>query len=245
MKLLTLVLIFTMSVAAFANDIQLRDYNYTVSDIAQRGLTKERIFQGLNRDFLKLGSSICSNRALIWAYDMQRQYRIGTAKIFLFYTEKTGEASDKTWWYHVAPLVNEGGELWVVDGGFPRFVRQPMLPMDWLNKFVGSNNCKEIRTGEEDLIERMFKKQTFPENTRYGNYDCYYHIAAAPLWTPSTVAQHLLQRDRSGNPINFYRQQILTGELMQACVEASTTPIGGIFSKPKKKCREYLGIWED
>ena len=92
MKLLTLVLIFTMSVAAFANDIQLRDYNYTVSDIAQRGLTKERIFQGLNRDFLKLGSSICSNRALIWAYDMQRQYRIGTAKIFLFYTEKTGES---------------------------------------------------------------------------------------------------------------------------------------------------------
>ena len=241
--LLHLTLIFSFS--AVAQDLRLRDYNYTVSDIAQRGLTKERIYQNLNRTFVKLGSSICSNRALIWAYDMERQYRIGTAKIFLFYTEKTGEASDKTWWYHVAPLVNENGTLWVVDGGFPRFVRQPLLPNAWLQKFAGSTNCKEITANETDLVDRMFRKQTFPEQTRYGQHDCYYHIAAAPMWTPSTVAQHLTQRDSEGNAINFYRERIQTGELMQACVEASTTPIGGFLSKPKKKCREYLGIWSE
>lgn len=244
MKLLLLLSLLISSVG-FAQDLRLRDYNYTVSDIAQRGLTKEHIYANLNRTFLKLGSSICSNRALIWAYDMERQYRINTAKIFLFYTEKTGEASDKTWWYHVAPLVNENGTLWVVDGGFPRFVRTPLLPNDWLKKFAGSTKCKEIVGGEDDLIERMFRKQTFPEVTRYGQYDCYYHIASAPLWTPSTVAQHLLQRDRNGAPINFYRERILSGELMQACVEASTTPIGGIFGGGKKKCREYLGIWSE
>lgn len=241
---LKFLLLTALSFAAHAGDLRLRDYNYTVSDIAQRGLSKEQIYQNLNRTFLKLGSSICSNRALIWAHDMERQYRIGTAKIFLFYTEKTGEASDKTWWYHVAPVVNENGTLWVVDGGFPRFVRQPLLPDAWLKKFAGSTNCKEIVAGETDLIDRMYRKQTFPEVTRYGQYDCYYHIAAAPLWTPSTVAQHLLQQDSNGTPINFYRDRIQTGELMQACVEATTTPIGGLFSNPKKKCREYLGIWE-
>lgn len=242
MKLL-LLLTTLISFSGLAQDLGLRDYNYTVTDIARRGITKERIYQGLNRDFLKLGSSICSNRALIWAHDIQRQYGVQSAKIFLFYTEKTGEASDKTWWYHVAPMVNENGTLWVVDGGFPRFVRQPLLPNDWLKKFAGSTNCKEITAADDDLIDRMFRKQTFPENTRHGTYDCYYHIAAAPLWTPSTVAQHLTQRDRNGNPINFYRDRIQTGELMQACVEASSTPLGGLFSNNKKKCREYLGIW--
>lgn len=227
---------------AFAQDIHLADYNYTVSDIARRGLTKERIFEGMDRRFIKIGSSICSNRALVWAHNMKRQYNIDSAKIFLFYTEKTGEASDKTWWYHVAPMVNENGSLWVVDAGFPRFVRRPLTKEDWLKKFVSSNNCKEITSADEDLIEKMFSKRRFPSTTGHGVYDCYYRVVAAPYWTPSSVAQNALGRNRDGEPVNFVRDSINNGELMQACMEASTTSLGGVFSRPERKCREYLGI---
>jgi len=245
MKALLFGLLTFASTTSFAQDIYLNEYNYTVPDIARRGLTKERIFTGMEREFIKLGSSICSNRALLWANDFKRQYGINSAKLFLFYSEKTGEAGDKVWWYHVTPLVNENGQLWALDAGFPRFVRTPLLPQEWLHKFAGSRACKEIKQGEDDLIALMFTQRRFPSRTRYGTHDCYYRITSDPYWTPGTVAQNLLQRNSRGESINFYRDAIQTGELMQACVEASTTPVGGFLSRPRKKCREYLGLTEE
>lgn len=242
MKLLFLALSL-ISFNVFAQDLYLQDYNYTVTDIARRGITKEQIFQGLNRTFIKLNSSICSNRALIWAYDMQRQYRINTAKIFLFYTEKTGEASDKEWWYHVSPLVNENGQLWTVDGGFPGFVKSPLTIPQWFQKFVGGTNCYEIKDTDTDLISHMYTQTQMPTYTPRGGYDCYYRIVSAPYWTPGIVAQNMTGRDRNGNPVDIRREQILSGELMQACAEATTSAIGGFFGGGnKKKCAEYFGF---
>lgn len=227
---------------SFAQDISLNDYNYTVTDVARRGLTKETIFQGMDRSFIKLGSSICSNRALIWAHNMEREYHINTAKLFLFYTEKIGEAGDKRWWYHVTPMVNENGELWTVDAGFPHFVNRPMSIPDWLHKFAGSSNCKELQIGDDDLIENAFAMHQFPNVSRHGNFDCYYRITSAPYWTPSTVAQQMLGRNSRGVPGSYERDNIKPGELLQACMEASTTPIGGFFNNPRKKCLQYLGL---
>lgn len=242
MKLSIALIAITFALPALARDILLRDYNYNVTDISTRGLTKERLFEQMERSFLKLNSSICSNRALVWAFNFERYFSINTAKLFLFYTDKTGEAGDKTWWYHVTPLVNENGELWALDAGFPSFVRTPLTPNAWLTKFAGSANCKEILPGEDDLIEKMFSKRRFPSVTRYGTYDCYYRITSAPYWTPSTVAQELLGRNRSGVPGQYTRDRILPDEVLQSCIEASTTPIGGFLSRPGKKCREYLGF---
>lgn len=242
MKLVTLALFTILSSSAFAQDIYLNDYNYTVPDIARLGLTKERIFTSMERKFIKLGSSICSNRALIWAHNMKREQGVDSAKMFLFYSEKTGEAGDKVWWYHVTPLVNENGTLWALDAGFPSFVRKPLLPQEWLQKFAGSTNCKELKKGDDDLIEKMFTKRRFPSTTRHGTYDCYYRITSAPYWTPSTVAQNLLGVNRDGQAGNYDRSEIKESELMQACTEASTSSVGGIFSNAKKKCSEYLGI---
>ena len=64
MKHLFLVFCALVSSSVFAQDILLEDFNYTVPDIARRGLTKETVFKGMERNFIKLGSSICSNRAL-------------------------------------------------------------------------------------------------------------------------------------------------------------------------------------
>ena len=244
MKLSTMVFLILLGNVAFAQDIYLNDYNSTVTDIARKRISKEQVFQSMERDFIKLGSSICSNRALIWAYDMKRNFQITTAKMFLFYADTTGTAGQKVWWYHVTPLVNENGKLWALDAGFPGFVKQPLLPKDWLEKFSGSSNCKEIQNSDSDLIELIFTERRFPSVTRYGKFDCYYRITSESYWTPDTVARNLLQRDSRGQSGNYYRDTILPAELMQACVEASSTPIGGIFTNRKKKCLEYLGINE-
>lgn len=242
MKTLIGSLTLLFSTQLLAQDLYLSNYNFTVPDIARRGLTKETMFSSMERTFLKLNSSICSNRALVWAHNFKRQYGVDTAKLFLFYSDKTGEVGDKKWWYHVTPLVNERGTLYALDAGFPGFVKTPLLPEQWLQKFVGSTNCKEIRNEDEDLIALMFTQSRFPSTTRYGTYDCYYRITSGPYWTPNTVAQNLLQRDRRGRPISFYRDSIVQSELLQSCKEASTTPVGGIFSNSDKKCREYLGL---
>ena len=241
---LTAALFATLLVTGvvFAQDITLRDYNYTVTDVARRGLTKERLFQGMDRTFLKIGDSICSNRALVWAYNFERQYRIDTAKLFLFYTDKTGEAGDKTWWYHVTPLVNENGQLWALDAGFPGSVRRPLTIREWLTRFAGSTNCKELTLETDDLTELIFNKRRFPSTTRHGSYDCYYRVTSAPFWTPNTVAQNMLGRNRDGRPGTYLRDEIKEGELLQACKEASTTQLGGLFVNKEKRCREYLGL---
>ena len=242
MRKITLLFFYLLSLSASAQDLYLNDYNYTLTDVARKGLTKEQIFKSMERNFVKLGSSICSNRAHVWAWDFEREFQITSAKIFLFYSEKTGESGRKEWWYHVAPMINEAGELWVVDAGFPSTVRSPLTKEQWFQRFVSSTNCKELTNDDTDLVEYIFTQRRFPNRTRAGAFDCYYRITSAPYWVPRTVAQEILGRDSSGRSGNFERSKIQTGELMQACVEASTTPIGGIFTNRRKRCLEYLGL---
>lgn len=242
MKLVFILSVMLQLSVAFAQDLFLQDYNYTLTDVARKGLTKEQVFASMERNFVKLGSSICSNRAHVWAWDFERELQISSAKLFLFYSEKTGEAGRKEWWYHVAPMINEAGQLWVVDAGFPSFVRSPLKKEEWFQKFASSTNCKEITNEDTDLVEYIFNQRRFPNSTRYGAYDCYYRITSAPYWTPRTLAQEILGRDSNGRSGNFNRSEIQIGELMQACQEASTSPIGGIFSNRRKRCLEYLGL---
>lgn len=193
MKSMLVTLALSLTTSAFAQNLSLPDYkNYELTDIAAKGLKKEALFSKMNRDLMKLGASICSNRALVWTFDFKRFHNIDTGKIFLFYTKKTGEVGQKTWWYHVAPIINENGVIYAMDAGFPGDIRGPLAPKDWLKRFTGSTNCKEIKASETDLVERMFDGYTFPETTSYGKYDCYYKYTPAGYWTPSSVAMGLL-----------------------------------------------------
>ena len=230
------------SFASFAQEVQLKDYQWSVSDISSRGISRQNFFDKIDRKFVKIGSSICSNRALMWAWDFKRKHDIDSAKIFLFYTKTTGEVGSKTWWYHVAPMVNEKGNLWVMDPGFPAKIKGPITKEEWLKAFAGSTRCKEIKVGENELIERMFRETAFPETTVYGTYDCYYRITPGTFWTPSTVAEQLLGRDERGRPVRTERQDFIVNELYQACVEATTSKITRALGGGVKECKELLGI---
>lgn len=244
MKFFSLAILFAfISVSAFSQTY-LPDFNFSLTDVASRGQTPDSLFQLMNRKIVKAGSSICSNRALIWTYDMKRFHNIDAGKVFLFYTGKNGEVGSKKWWYHVAPVVNQNGQAWVIDGGFPGFIRKPLTISEWLMKFVNTANCKMINSKERDLFELMHKGRMYPEYTpQYGSVDCYTYIAPGPFWTPATVAKGVLQEDADGTPIRFTRDEYNVPELMEACRETAAGRLGSIFGGQGKKCKEYLGVY--
>ena len=73
MKTFLMVLALSMGSSAFAQEVTLSDFNnWKLTDIATKGYKKEALFSKMNRDLIKVGVSICSNRALVWAYDFKR-----------------------------------------------------------------------------------------------------------------------------------------------------------------------------
>lgn len=237
----TFVLLALLPFSVFSQTLTLDEFKFSVPDIASRGLKKEDLFKKMNRSLIKENASECSNRALMWGHDFKRHKNLDTAKIFLFYTAKSGHHGNMQWWFHVSPMVNENGKFWVMDAGFPSRVKSPLAVKDWLKEFTGKNSvCKEIKPGEEDLVERMFSGHSFPENTRYGKYDCYYKFAPAPYWTPEALAKHLLGRDAEGRPVNYVRDEFEESEVYTACVEAATSSLGRALGMARGKCRNYM-----
>lgn len=237
-----LALLALAPLTSFATDLTLRDWGVTIPDILNRGVTKEQLYSEMNTDFIKINSSICSNRAHVWTYDMSRFRRVEPAKIFLFYTGVSGRVGRKTWWYHVSPVVNEGGTLWTLDSGFENQIMRPLHVEEWLHEFVGSSQCREIRTTDADLISRMFYERVFPGVYNGRRESCYFMITPASYWTPESVASALLGTDANGRRGNYTRSGFDADELMQACKEAATTRIGGLFGGNKKACEKYLGF---
>lgn len=237
----TILIAFMIVISGFARaqDVSFKSFNGSMDDIAKRELTKEELFADMDRTSVKLGQSICSNRALMWLADFKRNYDIDGGKIFLFYTNKTGSTGLKTWWYHVSPMIVEKGEEWVMDAGFGS-IKKPLRPSEWVNQFIGSPVCREITANDHELIDLMFRGHTFPENYHGEKNDCYFIKVPAGYWTPSSVAMHLLGVDGQGRPVNYTRDSINKNEVYTACREAVTGPIGGVLGRGKKKCEKYL-----
>lgn len=230
-----------LSLSAFAAEVKIKDYNWDMTDVATRGLTKETLFSRMDRSFIKLKGSICSNRAHMWANDFKRDYDLDTGKIFMFFTKKEDTGLRlRTWWYHVSPVINENGQIWVMDAGFGSFIKSPLTIGDWLKKFAHTSDCKEITLDEPELVELIFREAAFPRTTQYGTYECYYKITPHPIWTPEVLARNLLGRDGSGRPVRVDRDEIDKNELYQACLEATSSKIGWALGSSKEKCKEYI-----
>lgn len=230
MKTFITAFALTFATSTFAT-VELPEFNWGVEDIAERNLTKEELFTSMDRDFINLGQSICANRAMMWLYDFKKSHDINGAKVFLFYTAKTS----KKWWYHVAPVINEKGSLFVMDAGFPGFIDSPLSVDGWLTKFTEKKTCKAIRAEDSELIEAISKGTYFPEVTESGRHDCYYILAPAGYWFP-----HSLYTQLKGLPSNI-TEELQPKDVYQACKEAVTTPIGRFLGAGKKKCKKFIG----
>ncbi len=92
----------------------LKDYDYTVSDVSFS--TAQNLYNSLDKSSMK-GNSICANRAHVWAYSMFRDANVYTGKLFIFFTNQTPSADEKTWWYHVTPYVMVNGVITLAGAG--------------------------------------------------------------------------------------------------------------------------------
>lgn len=244
MKKLFVISLLIVSSFAYAQDVKLNNFDWKVTDIKSRGLNSNKLFKELDRKFINLKSSICSNRAHMWSYELEGKYNIDTGKVFLFYTKESGvnEQSIRGWWYHVAPVVSDKGVLTVLDGGFPGFIKEPMSIYGWMQKFSRHERCKEIQPHETELIKEMFNGSLYPDVTPYGVHKCYYMVTPSPYWTPATIATEILGHDENGRPARIDRTEINTWELEYACMEATTNKLGRIFgaAAAKEKCEEFI-----
>ncbi|WP_408097818.1 protein-glutamine glutaminase family protein [Peredibacter sp. HCB2-198] len=239
MKSLALAFLFPLSV--FAQTITIEEFKYPVRDISTLKLNKEDLYKSMDLSLIKPKDSICSSRAHMWAFDFKKKFEVDSPKIFLFFTRKNNRHGEFTWWYHVAPMVNEKGKLWVMDKGFPKKFNSPLLPNAWMKKFVGENTvCREIKAGEDDLVERMFKGSSFPVETQYGSHDCYYKFTPAGYVTPESVAKNILGKDADGRPVNFNRDDFNLNEVFNACLEAHTAPWGWAVGAGQQACRNFV-----
>lgn len=225
---------------SFSMEVKLKDFDFSLNDVSQMGLNSDEIFEGMDRDFIKLKGSICSNRAHMWANDLKNDHKIDSAKIFMFYTARSEQDSRSMWWYHVAPVINERGFLWVLDAGFPHALQRPVTIPEWLESFSRSLNCKEIKRNEKDLAKLIYDVRAFPKATSYGKFDCYFIISPSSYWTPRQIAMNFLKEDEEGNRLNFERASIDPDDLFQACLEATSSKLEYVLGTHTKKCREYL-----
>lgn len=239
-NIISLFFLSALSLTSHAQTLLLKNFNYKVRDISSRGLNKEDLYLKMNRKLVRHKDSICSNRAHMWVWDFKMS-DIDSPKMFMFFTPGTGTFDGVSWWYHVTPLVNEKGKLWVMDAGYPRKVNEPLSPTAWMKRFNGETSvCKEIQANDFELIRRMYSGNAFPETTKAGRYNCYYIITPPGYWTPGQVARNLLGYDENGRATNFSRDDFEEEEVMEACIEASTTPLGWLWGTTLNRCRYFI-----
>lgn len=236
----TLALVFlSLSFSAYAQPLLIKDFNFPVPDIREQNKTRDDLFTKMNRSLVRIKDSICSNRAHVWSFEMKKKEVIAP-KIFMFFTPSTAHFDGVSWWYHVVPTVNENGTFWAMDAAYPKRFSGPVSTHEWMKSFNKGTVCKEITAKDEDLIERMFSGNAFPEVTKHGTHKCYYIMTPPGYWTPGQVAMHLLGKDSNGRPVNFNRDEFNESDVMDACIEASTTPLGWTWGSTLGKCRYFV-----
>jgi len=239
-QIILLLALSTPALDANATNISFATFpDQTLPDILDHRLTKEQLFDALERKDLKVGASQCFNRAHVWAMDMKMKNRIDIGKIFVFYTGKTGHMGNKNWWYHVAPLVNEGGKEYVIDGGFPGELDAPVTIDGWVNNLISTTNCKVVEPTDVEVFSWMMRRHQFPEMYQGKQYDCYLAKVPGAYWTPEAVARAGLGKDAYGKVGDYRVTTIDREEAYSACLEATTNKFGGVLGAGKKKCKRF------
>jgi len=102
------------------------------------------------RDSDITSSSICSNRANVWSYEMKKDFDIDSKKFFIYYTpsfihfayddgvqKSRYDRTYKVWYYHVAPAINVEGDSIILD---KLFGKKPQTEQEWKDQFLKRAN---------------------------------------------------------------------------------------------------------
>lgn len=221
-------------------------YQYTVSDVAQMGLTSQRLFQELMRTSMDLKNSVCSNRAHFWGYDLYRKYKIQPGRIFVFFISDIWANDKQGWMYHAGTYVMENGEVKVLEGSYPDEVFKPLTITEWIDTEMEGREdpkkCIEITEADTDLTEYFFARNNLPAVRSNGKpgAPCYYRMVPGYLPYPASVAEVELKRDARGNPSDYSPKGFDLDEVFAACEDSFS---GGKFMKraaARQFCKSYL-----
>lgn len=227
----------------------LKDFDYQLTDIASKGLSKEALFDRTETSFMDLEKSICANRAHVWGYDLFRYNKINTGKIFIFFGASIWKKSDKHgYMYHVAPYIIENGTEYVMESSYPSELKAPVTVEEWIesetyNRVKGSD-CLEITAADTDLTEYFYERHTLPEKRANGKPGarCYIRKVPGHYWFPTSIALHDLKKDEEGKAVEYNPQKFEVEDVMEACMETATSKLGRFFggAKAKEKCKAHL-----
>ncbi|MBA2406050.1 MAG: hypothetical protein H0V66_14840 [Bdellovibrionales bacterium] len=227
----------------------LKDFDYQLTDIASKGLTKESLFNKTKTDFMDLEKSICANRAHVWGYDLFRFNKINTGKIFIFFGASIWTKSDKHgYMYHVAPYIVENGTEYVMESSYPSEMKTPVTVEEWIesetyNRVKGSD-CLEITAEDTDLTEYFYARQTLPEKRANGKPGarCYIRKVPGHYWFPTSIALHDLKKDADGKKVDYNPQTFDVADVVEACIETASSKIGRFFggASARTKCEKHL-----
>lgn len=224
----------------------IKDFNYQVSDVATLGMSKEVLFEKMERKMLNLETSICANRAHLWAYDFLRMGNIKTGKIFIFFGSSIWTDKDKHgYMYHVAPYIVENGNEYVMEASY-NDISKPMTVEEWIENEtysrVKGSDCVEITAADTDLTAFFYERKTLPEKRESGKQGarCYIRKVPGYYWFPASIAYHDLKKTLEGAKIDFDPKDFDKDDVKAACAEAASTKFGRLFGGGKDKCATHL-----
>ncbi len=234
-----------MSFSLMANPGHISDFNYQLTDIAEKGLKKEVLFARMERGMMNLEDAICANKAHVWAYDFSRFYGINTGKIFLFFGGSIWTEDKKGWMYHVAPYIVENGQEWVMEASYGDITR-PLNIDEWVANEtydrVRGTECVEIFADDKDMTQYFYERFNLPENRGPGKKSarCYIRKVPGYYWFPTSIAYHDLKKDEDGNKFDYDPKGFDLDDVMAACEEAVSSKLGRFFGGNKGKCKKYF-----
>jgi hypothetical protein len=243
----SLLALSLVSLSAFANKPgYIPDFNYQVSDLATMGLSRQTLFQKMERKMLDLEKSICANRAHIWAYDLSK-YNIQTGKIFLFFGSSIWTNDKHGYMYHVAPYIVDNGVEYMMEASYGDLT-EPLQIKEWVeNETYGrvtAGDCIELTAEDTDMTEYFYERKNLPENVRPSGKPaarCYYRKVPGYYWFPTSIAYHDLKKDANGRKVEFNPKEFDKDDVVEACVEAASSKLGRFLGGSRPKCKAHVG----
>lgn len=244
-----IVTVLLCSAAPVLSAGYLKDFDYQLTDIATKGLSKETLFARTQTSFMDLEKSICANRAHVWGYDLTRWNKINTGKIFFFFGASIWNEDDKHgYMYHVAPYIIENGTEYVMESSYPSELNGPLTVDDWMENEtynrIKASDCLEITAADTDLTEYFYARINLPEKRTSGKPGarCYFRKVPGHYWFPTSIALHDLKKDEDGNKVEFDPKAFDVDDVFEACVETASGKIGRFFGGGRAKCKAHLNL---
>ena len=225
----------------------LPDYQYQVANVSNFA-EAQTLFDSETKDTRK--NSICSNRADIWSYIMQRDHSVNVGKVFIHFTKEGQADENKQWAYHVAPYVLIKGVEYVLDSAFGVFDGQPVRLTDWTNYFGKSSKCvvldpthnpNHLNLEKNNLPNDRVTPLTYVKGgaRQYPPTEGICYIRKVPMYYvyPLEVYGADLYLTGHSEYSKFFRTDFDKEELLGACQQAMT-----LFARVSKSCKNYLGL---